>query len=79
FVTGDFGDADRNRDAEFLVVEANSGLEALAALEDYSDIELVVTDHHMPDMSGYELTRRIRHSLGSDRLRVIGVSSSNDR
>ena len=64
---------------QYLVVEANSGLEALAALEAYSDIELVVTDHHMPDMSGYELTRRIRHRFGSDRLRVIGVSSSNDR
>ncbi|WP_413709710.1 diguanylate cyclase [Rhizobium sp. Rhizsp82] len=64
---------------QYMVVEANSGLEALAALEAYSDIELVVTDHHMPDMSGYELTRRIRHRFGSDKIRVIGVSSSNDR
>ncbi|WP_184393685.1 diguanylate cyclase [Rhizobium sp. BK650] len=64
---------------QYIVVEANSGLEALAALEAYSDIELVVTDHHMPDMSGYELTRRIRHRFGSDKMRVIGVSSSNDR
>ncbi|WP_416064109.1 diguanylate cyclase [Rhizobium sp. ZK1] len=64
---------------QYMVVEANSGLEAIAALETYSDIELVVTDHHMPDMSGYELTRRIRHRFGSDKMRVIGVSSSNDR
>ncbi|WP_132653919.1 MULTISPECIES: diguanylate cyclase [unclassified Rhizobium] len=64
---------------QYLVVEANSGLEALAALEAFGDIELVVTDHHMPDMSGYELTRRIRHRFGSDKMRVIGVSSSNDR
>lgn len=64
---------------QYMVVEASSGLEAIAALEAYSDIELVVTDHHMPDMSGYELTRRIRHRFGSDKLRVIGVSSSNDR
>ncbi len=64
---------------QYLVVEASSGLEALATLETYSDIELVVTDHHMPDMSGYELTRRIRHRFGSDKMRVIGVSSSNDR
>ena len=64
---------------QYMVVVANSGLEALAALEAYSDIELVVTDHHMPDMSGYELTRRIRHRFGSDKMRVIGVSSSNDR
>lgn len=64
---------------QYMVVEANSGLEALAALEAFGDIELVVTDHHMPDMSGYELTRRIRHRFGSDKMRVIGVSSSNDR
>ncbi|WP_087000006.1 diguanylate cyclase [Rhizobium sullae] len=64
---------------QYMVVEATSGLEALAALEAYGDIELVVTDHHMPDMTGYELTRRIRHRFGSDRMRVIGISSSNDR
>jgi diguanylate cyclase (GGDEF)-like protein len=64
---------------QYMVVEAVSGLEALAALETYGDIELVVTDHHMPDMSGYELTRRIRHRFGSDKVRVIGVSSSTDR
>jgi diguanylate cyclase (GGDEF)-like protein len=64
---------------QYMVVEASSGLEALASLEAYGDIELVVTDHHMPDMSGYELTRRIRHRFGSDKMRVIGVSSSNDR
>ncbi|APO75261.1 response regulator CheY-like domain-containing protein [Rhizobium etli 8C-3] len=64
---------------QYMVVEATSGLEALAALEAYGDIELVVTDHHMPDMTGYQLTRRIRHRFGSDRMRVIGISSSNDR
>jgi diguanylate cyclase (GGDEF)-like protein len=64
---------------QYMVVEATSGLEALAALEAYSDIELVVTDHHMPDMTGYELTRRIRHRFGSDKMRVVGVSSSSDR
>ncbi|WP_029616363.1 MULTISPECIES: diguanylate cyclase [unclassified Rhizobium] len=67
------------RAQQYMVVEASSGLEALAALEAFGDIELVVTDHHMPDMSGYELTRRIRHRFGSDKMRVIGVSSSNDR
>lgn len=64
---------------QYMVVAASSGEEALSALQTYSDIELVVTDHHMPDMSGYELTRRIRKRFGSDRLRIIGVSSSSDR
>lgn len=64
---------------QFMVAEAGTGLEALAALDAFNDIELVVTDYHMPDMDGYELTRRIRHRYSSDRLRVIGISSSNDR
>ncbi|MFT4184940.1 MAG: diguanylate cyclase [Rhizobium sp.] len=64
---------------QFKVVEAGSGVEALAALEEFSDIEMVLTDYHMPDMNGQELTRRIRHHYSSDRMRIIGISSSNDR
>ncbi|MDM9628568.1 diguanylate cyclase [Rhizobium sp. S152] len=64
---------------QYKVVDVASGVEALAALEVHDDIEIVITDHHMPDMSGYELTRRIRHRFGSDRLRIIGISSSDDR
>lgn len=64
---------------QYKVVDVGSGVEALAALEVHDDIEVVITDHHMPDMSGYELTRRIRHRFGSDRLRIIGISSSSDR
>lgn len=64
---------------QYQVVDVGSGVEALAALEVHDDIEVVITDHHMPDMSGYELTRRIRHRFGSDRLRIVGISSSSDR
>ncbi|PZM13204.1 diguanylate cyclase [Rhizobium tubonense] len=64
---------------QFMIAEACSGIEALAALSRHSDIELVITDHHMPDMDGYQLTRRIRKQYGSDRMRVIGISSSSDR
>jgi diguanylate cyclase (GGDEF)-like protein len=64
---------------QFKVAEAGTGVEALAVLDEYGDIEVVVTDHHMPDMDGYELTRRIRHRYGSDRMHVIGISSSADR
>ena len=45
---------------QFMVCEAGTGMEALAALDEHDDIALVITDHHMPDMDGYELTRRIR-------------------
>lgn len=41
-------------------VEAMSGREALQILAENSAIELVVTDHAMPGMTGAELTRHIR-------------------
>ena len=64
---------------QYQVIEVGSGAEALALLKDNPDIRLVVSDYYMPDMDGYELTRRIRREFASDRLRLIGVSSSSDR
>lgn len=64
---------------QYDVIEVTSGDEALALLKDNPGIKLVVSDYYMPDMDGYELTRRIRREFASDRLRLIGVSSSSDR
>ncbi len=64
---------------QFQVFEAATGTEAMGMLADHPGIELVVTDYNMPDMDGYELTRRIRGLHSSDRVRIIGISSSSDR
>jgi diguanylate cyclase (GGDEF)-like protein len=64
---------------QYQVTEAESGDEALSLIQDNPDIRLVVSDYYMPELDGYELTRRIRRQFASDRLRVIGVSSSSDR
>jgi len=64
---------------QYQVIEAGSGTEALSVIKDNPDIRLVVSDYYMPDMDGYELARQIRRQVSSDRLRVIGVSSSADR
>ncbi|RXT55766.1 diguanylate cyclase response regulator [Bosea sp. Tri-44] len=64
---------------QYQVIEAESGDEALSLIQDNPDIRLVVSDYYMPEMDGYELTRRIRRQFASDRLRLIGVSSSSDR
>jgi diguanylate cyclase (GGDEF)-like protein len=63
----------------FNVLEARSGREALDILASDPTIELVITDHHMADMDGYELTRRIRQTRNSEQIRIIGISSSSDR
>jgi diguanylate cyclase (GGDEF)-like protein len=67
------------RRQNFHVIEATSGREALDILAADETIELVITDHHMADMDGYELTRRIRQTRSSEEMRVIGISSSSDR
>ena len=63
----------------FHVLEARSGRQALEILTADETIDLVITDHHMADMDGYELTRRIRQTRNSEQLRIIGISSSSDR
>ncbi|WP_296084303.1 response regulator [uncultured Agrobacterium sp.] len=63
----------------FRVSLADSGAKALEILRNNHDIGLVVTDYNMPDIDGFELTRRIRTMRGSHELRIIGVSSSNNR
>ncbi|EKF59587.1 two-component response regulator protein [Agrobacterium albertimagni AOL15] len=71
--------ADLLRVQKFQVYEASTGYQAMDILVRQPHIELVITDYNMPDMDGYELTRRIRRDHNSDRLRIIGISSSADR
>ncbi len=65
---------------QFQVLEARSGLEALKIMAAHqNEIDLVITDYHMPDMDGHELTQQIRALKSSEELRIIGVSASSDR
>ena len=69
----------RLRRFNFRVSVAESGAKAIEILKANKDIGLVITDYNMPDIDGFELTRRIRAVRGSHELRVIGVSSSDNR
>ena len=63
----------------FKVSVAESGAQALDLLKVTPDVGLVITDYNMPDIDGFELTRRLRAVRGSHELRIIGVSSSDNR
>lgn len=58
------------------VTEAADGHQALAALDADPSIRLVITDHEMPVMNGFELVTAIRRMHDRDHLAVIGVSGS---
>lgn len=63
-------------EAGYRVVTAMDGVQALAALEQYSDaIKLVLTDIEMPNMDGLELTQHIRNHPRFGSLPVIAVTA----
>jgi len=60
----------------FQVLEASDGVQALAMLDSYSDVRLVVTDYYMPNMDGFELVKQIRKRYTPAELAIIGLSSA---
>jgi CheY-like chemotaxis protein len=50
--------AENLRELGLTVAVANSGAKALAALSDGLRVDLLITDIRMPEMDGYELSRR---------------------
>ena len=59
------------------VAEANSAEGGLYILNQRSDIRLVITDHEMPGMNGFEFATAIRRRFSRDQLAIIGVSGTH--
>ncbi|MBJ7537697.1 diguanylate cyclase [Marinomonas transparens] len=62
----------------FRVVEAENGQEALAKLEADPEIRMLITDHNMPLVNGYELVRMLRYNARFQDLVIIGLSAEGD-
>ncbi|MDH5182757.1 MAG: diguanylate cyclase [Gammaproteobacteria bacterium] len=70
----------RNQLARFLLLQqlqihtAEDGVEALAVLHEHPDIKLVITDHNMPNMDGFQLVTEIRRNHAREDMGIIGLS-----
>ncbi|UTH32175.1 diguanylate cyclase domain-containing protein [Ectopseudomonas hydrolytica] len=59
----------------YQVLEARDGKETLRLLGEQPDIDLLVLDHAMPGVSGFELVKLLRQKLRRNDLIIIGVSA----
>ena len=63
-------------DEGYTVIEAEDGAIAWDLLQEHADeISLVVTDIEMPNMNGFELTRKIKESNAFSHLPVIALTT----
>ncbi|WP_372767973.1 diguanylate cyclase [Pseudoalteromonas sp.] len=60
----------------FQVLKAKNGHDALQIIKENLDIRLLITDHEMPVMSGFDLVVKAREIRAKDNLAIIGISSS---
>ena len=58
-------------DSGHRVLQAGGGVEALRVLDRAPDVDLVITDVRMPDISGIDLAERITREIPSPRVILI--------
>ncbi len=63
---------------QFIVFEAEDGVEGMKVLEKHPDIRVVLTDYNMPNMNGLEFTINIRKQFRRESLAIIAISSESD-
>src|SRR5438309_12011057 len=64
------------KQAGYLAYEAGTGNEALRLAEVHSP-DLVLLDVNLPDISGFEVCRRLKSGLATSKTPVIQISSTN--
>jgi CheY-like chemotaxis protein len=66
------------RDLSLDVTEASGGREGLERLRQLTTVDLVLVDHHMPDMAGLDVVHAIRADPNHGGVRLVLVSGEED-
>ncbi|MBX9755899.1 MAG: response regulator, partial [Pseudomonadaceae bacterium] len=61
----------------YQIHEAEDGEQALRILQEQPDFDLLITDHSMPGLSGFELTKLLRQKLQRHDLGIVGLSADS--
>ncbi len=61
--------------ADYNLIEATSGKQALEILESRSDIDVILMDLQMPDMDGFETARRVKKLKNCEEIPIIFITA----
>ncbi|NDW10792.1 hybrid sensor histidine kinase/response regulator transcription factor [Dysgonomonas sp. 520] len=61
----------------FAIETASNGSEALAVLQE-KNVDIIVSDVMMPDMDGYELSRRLKQNIEYSHIPIVLLTAKND-
>jgi diguanylate cyclase (GGDEF)-like protein len=59
----------------YQIIEASDGDEALATLQAQPDIDLLLVDHSMPGLCGFDLVKLLRQKMKRHDLIILGLSA----
>ncbi|XP_037489307.1 two-component response regulator ORR5-like [Triticum dicoccoides] len=65
------------RSSKFRVTAVDSGKRALELLGSETNVSMIITDYWMPEMTGYELLKKVKGSSKLREIPVVIMSSEN--
>ncbi|XP_066318960.1 two-component response regulator ORR11-like [Miscanthus floridulus] len=65
------------RSSRFRVTAVESGKRALELLGTEPNVSMIITDYWMPEMTGYELLKKVKESSNLKQIPVVIMSSEN--
>ncbi|KAF0931764.1 hypothetical protein E2562_005748 [Oryza meyeriana var. granulata] len=65
------------RSSRFRVTAVDSGKRALELLGSEPNVSMIITDYWMPEMTGYELLKKVKESSQLKKIPVVIMSSEN--